>query len=439
MMTARYVIIFFLISLAIATKAQSNYKEGNVVTNSGTMIKGFINYREWHKNPEQIQFKSDLENGKVQTLTVDSIAKFTITGYESYDKYIVPISMNEISFESLKEVMDTSSITIAVFLKKILTGDHIDLYSYTDVIKVRFYVLDKRQTLPYELIYRKSLSEGREINQPLFRQQLSELALTYGVSDASLEERISRAIYSGKDIRNVISKINTINETIISVGSRKNRKQALFLSAGITGSSMNYTGKSLIMSDGLDDMGEFKFKNKIITHSYLPRVSAGVDFYINPAIRRLIIRAEISASNIKSTVTSYYKFNIYSSDETENIYRFSSWNIGLSPQLIFKLYSWNKHKWYAGSGFLLNYIAKTDNSLERKDRKTGQFIDKAEDYLKINKFAMNAIVRSGLLVNDRLDLSLIWTSPSEYTNYIVGGQSIKTTLFSFSAAYYLKK
>ncbi len=439
MMIARYMITLFLIPLAFLTKAQSNYKEGNVVTNTGTIIKGFINYREWHKNPEQIQFKRDLENGEVQKLTADSIAKFTITGYESYDKYIVPISMNEISFESLKEVIDTSSITKAVFLKKILTGDHIDLYSYTDVIKVRFYVLDKRQTLPFELVYRKSLSDGREITQLLFRQQLSRLALEYGISDASFEESVSRATYSGKDIRNIISKINTINETIISAGSRKNRKQAFFLGAGITGSTMNYTGKSIIMSDGLDDLGQFRFKNKITTHSFLPRVSAGFDFYINPAIRRLIIRAEISASNIKSTVTSYYKFNIYSSDETENIYRFSTWNIGFSPQLIINLYSWNKYKWYAGSGFLLNYITKTDNSLERKDRKTGQFIDKAEGYLKINKFAMNAIVRSGFLVNDRFDLSLIWTSPSEYSNYIVGGQSIKTTLLSFSAAYYLNK
>ena len=95
-------------------------------------------------------------------------------------------------------------------------------------------------------------------------------------------------------------------------------------------------------------------------------------------------------------------------------------------------------KWHIGAGFSLNYLAVTDNSMERIDHPTGSFIDKTEDYLGIDAIAMNAIIRSGILLNKRFDFSLIWTSPSAYTNYVVGGSAVKTSLLSFAVAYYFK-
>ena len=52
---------------------------------------------------------------------------------------------------------------------------------------------------------------------------------------------------------------------------------------------------------------------------------------------------------------------------------------------------------------------------------------------------MNAIVRSGLRINDRFDLSLIWASPVEYTDYAGGTKSTKTSLVSFSVSYSIEK
>ena len=216
-MTSKYLLTLFLLPASLFLNAQFNYKEGNVITNNGNTIKGFINYKEWYKNPDRILFKAAPDNADARVFAADSIAGFNIPGYESYARFIVQVSMDEIMFGSLKEVMDTSTETKAVFLKEILKGDRINLYEYTDEIKVRYYILDKRQTTPYELVYRKLLKDNREITQELYKQQLTTLASGYAVFNTSVEDRILKATYSGKDIKNIISNINTQNETSNSI------------------------------------------------------------------------------------------------------------------------------------------------------------------------------------------------------------------------------
>lgn len=223
-MNASFLLTLFLSTTTLFLHAQSNYKEGNIVTNNGNTVKGFINYREWHKNPDRIQFKHDLKAADALTFSVDSIAGFAITGYESYSRYIVPVSMDEISFENLKETIDTTTVIKAIFLKEILKGDRIDLYFFSDDIKVRYFILDKRQAVPYELVYRKLLKDGREITQASYKQQLSGLAHHYSVLTANLEDRIEKTNYSGKDIKQIAGRINTQNETGSSaIMSKKNR------------------------------------------------------------------------------------------------------------------------------------------------------------------------------------------------------------------------
>jgi hypothetical protein len=45
---------------------------------------------------------------------------FSINGYESYSKFVVLVSLNEVSFHNLNESADTTSVTKAVFLKNLL-------------------------------------------------------------------------------------------------------------------------------------------------------------------------------------------------------------------------------------------------------------------------------------------------------------------------------
>ncbi|MGZ8557546.1 MAG: hypothetical protein ACXWWC_04415, partial [Chitinophagaceae bacterium] len=127
--------------------------------------------------------------------------------------------------------------------------------SYTDEIKVRYFVLDKRLTVPYELVYRKLLKDGREITQELYKQQLTTLVSGYNLFSKIVEDRIMKASYSGKDIKNIISKINTQSEKSSTTIIDKRKNWNFFVGTGIARSTMVYTGENLIMVDGLDDMG----------------------------------------------------------------------------------------------------------------------------------------------------------------------------------------
>jgi hypothetical protein len=44
--------------LPLFSWAQSNYKQGRVVTLQGDTLRGYINYREWPYNPEEFAFKA---------------------------------------------------------------------------------------------------------------------------------------------------------------------------------------------------------------------------------------------------------------------------------------------------------------------------------------------------------------------------------------------
>ncbi len=428
----------WMLTVSFLVNAQSNYKEGNVVTNTGVTINGFINYREWHKNPDRIQFKHSLDEEHAKTYTADSIGGFTISGYESYSRHVVRVSMDETNFENLKDYIDTSSVTKAVFLKNVASGDRVDLYSYGDEIKVRFYILDKRQEVPYELVYRKLLSNGQEITQSLFKQQLTKLAQDYGTFSPDLEYSITRTDYSAKNIKSIISNINSRNEPSTAIASGKKRKVDFFGGAGLAMSTMKYSGETLLLVDGLDPQGRFKYKDEVVTHSYLPRFSAGADIYFNPDIRRLIIRAELSASGIKSTVVSYYQFNTFSPVE-ENTYKFATWQIGFSPQVLYNLYNSNNLKWYLGAGFVLNYLTNHENTLERRDSQTGELLSVDNEYRDLKDIEMTAVVRSGMRIHERFDVSVLWSSPTKRIEYKVNQQTIKTSLLSLCVLYNLTK
>jgi len=52
-----YLPLLLLLLFPFFASAQSNYKPGYVVTLPDDTIHGFIDYKEWDKNPEKISFK----------------------------------------------------------------------------------------------------------------------------------------------------------------------------------------------------------------------------------------------------------------------------------------------------------------------------------------------------------------------------------------------
>ncbi|NJK96165.1 MAG: hypothetical protein HC905_15750 [Bacteroidales bacterium] len=140
--------------------AQSNYKNGIIVTYDGDTIKGYIDDRDWIYNPFEVQFRSE-QKVESEIFTPIIISSFQIEGEDLYKSFPVSISMDEVRLTILHQGPDTSSIFKTVFLKVLVEGDNINLYEYTDNIKSRFFYKKPSMEYPQELRYRVYKSMDR--------------------------------------------------------------------------------------------------------------------------------------------------------------------------------------------------------------------------------------------------------------------------------------
>ena len=82
-------------------------------------VAGFIDYREWHKNPESLSFAKS-KGGRYKIYSKDA-GSFEVTGKELYRRFFVNISMND-EFVNEMTSKDTSLRKDTVFLKVLFEG-----------------------------------------------------------------------------------------------------------------------------------------------------------------------------------------------------------------------------------------------------------------------------------------------------------------------------
>src|SRR5690349_1932616 len=131
----------FLIYFGISVSAQRNYLNGSVVLMNGETLKGMIDYRNWERNPDQVNFK--LNEGSVDiNYSVDDIRSFEITGHDKYVSAIVmkdmlPVNANSLEIEGVQKMIKDT-----VFLRSIVSGNKLSLYELIDT-KSHYYIQQK--------------------------------------------------------------------------------------------------------------------------------------------------------------------------------------------------------------------------------------------------------------------------------------------------------
>ncbi|RZK60877.1 MAG: hypothetical protein EOO85_34085 [Pedobacter sp.] len=137
----KYTLSILILLLPALISAQTNYKSGYIVTNSGDTISGLINYKERVSNANTVSMKTG-SSVKPKEYGVNEIIAYGITGIESYEQHLVTISQHTIDPANLSIGIDSSYRTDKVFLKVIQKGGKVNLFSYRDNIKPRFYIQD---------------------------------------------------------------------------------------------------------------------------------------------------------------------------------------------------------------------------------------------------------------------------------------------------------
>lgn len=416
-------IIFLLFPFLL--QAQSNFKKGFVVTLAGDTLNGFIDFREWNQNPKSFAYKATLDAKTTQEFTPANARYVNIENLEIYRQYTGRISQDKVVLPKISTGMDTSTTADAVFLKVLQVGKNVSLYSYRDAIKSRFYLQHHDQPAPKELIYRiyyRVQNQNEQSSNPelttqakLYVGQLWFAAGKYQVGTPELKRQIDLINYSEPDLLKIASKINGIAKEKAVKTEVTGTRVKYFFGVGLNRTTVKNIGENVLTAHYTWDATTSMERRTYITQQetmHAPKLTTGFDFAPFPKTRKLLLRSELSLATTNFHFSNYQTLK-YPDRELFYDFTFKQAIISLAPQLIYNLYNADRFKFYLGTGAAYNICFYPENRLKTKQisANTGESHESASDnYLPFDKSWTNFPLRAGVLLNKKLDVSVIsWT------------------------------
>ena len=393
--------------------SQSNFKRGYLINNTNDTITGFINYKDFPLHPRSITFKDSVTSTKSEVYPISQVRAFSIEGYESFEKHFVTITMTEMSLDGLSEV-DYGPKSDTVFLKVVIKGNRLDMFSYTDKMKTRYYIKEPTESYPVELLYK----QDRERTFPIFQRQLTTIAIKHQKLSDRLNRDIQQARYSAPGISKIVSDINDKSQKNFSQAKGKRQKLRIFAGAGVNNNHLTYEGRNIITYESNSPPGPIIFRDKVTYTSFSPSFSIGFDWLTNADVQRLLIRNELSTYFLKSNTRTVFQY-YYPEENVAYEYKLSAIAISYSPQLIYNVYNGKDLKWNVGTGLTFNFWNYPKNEYHQQPlSQSSTYSDMIiNNYMELNKRSVGAVVRSGVLLYNKVDIGFkVFTNPTYLNN-----------------------
>ncbi len=385
-----YALLSFCLIFSFAAKAQSNFKPGYIVDNKKDTIRGFIDYREWVKNPTQVTFRRDM-NQPDQTITRDNANGFGIDGAEYFVKATVYASNSALQTNAVAGI-DTSTSVNTVFLKTIVKGKAWSLYLYDSPVRPNYYLIDERTN---EIIALKKyiyLSEEKSIvNVNSYVNQLLGLAIQSQPDNKALQTQIAKAGYNSDDLSSVVLMLN--GEKGVQRSFKSSFGTRFFVGIAARHNTLRFDAAN----------------SPFVEHSsstVVPEISAGVDLIPNKNIGVLVFRVEVALSQ------SHYKFEDPQSSNAVSFHSldFKQTTATLSPQMIYNVYSTDKLKVFFDVGFNVNYYFYSKHNYISKFSNGTETV--VEDYPKFKSFHFAFPVNVGVQIGKNVQIFGGYVLPS---------------------------
>ncbi|WP_374951695.1 hypothetical protein [Mucilaginibacter sp.] len=378
-------ILLLAIFCPIVSFAQSNYKPGYIVTIKGDTLKGFIDYREWDLNPKSINFKQT-GTTSAKTVTPADVSYLSINDLESFQKYAGNISRDETMVDRVIGGRDTSFITGDFFLRVMQRGRVIDLFSYTDGIKPRYFYRAPEDNVIHELVYRIYTNGNKTVTENTYIQQLTTIALKANVMDDKLQNMMDHADYNALELQRLVSKMNGLSNKDLKIKTVDNNKDVDVY----VGAALNATTTK--------PYGQYQSAGGKTYTSYLPKVLFGINAYANPNTRKLVFSLEAGVSMAKY-ISNYINVR---PPNTPISYTFNQILVSLRPQIKYNFYNTDNFKVYAGLGYDLGTAFYSNEKFIRQadgaDASTG-FLP-----LNFNKMSGAAVYKAGVQIKRKIEI-----------------------------------
>lgn len=237
-------LIFAILSLILISQksfCQENYLDGQVVTLNGDSLQGFIDYRNWEKNPSSINFKTKL-SGTSTVYSSNDIKSFQVKN-EVYIGATVKIEVSPYQLHQLDENPKFSYETITCFLQTIICGEK-GLYFYkTQNGKEYFYI---KEDSGYSLLGQKKYIKMQRGKRIVFenKRYVGQLAL-YLNDCPKIKNRINTLEYTKISLRKLFKNYYSLSQKNIEFEHKKEKLIAeAGVIAGLSISSLNLGGAS---------------------------------------------------------------------------------------------------------------------------------------------------------------------------------------------------
>jgi hypothetical protein len=380
--------------LHFSVLAQTNYKEGFVVKSTGDTLRGYINYREWDKTPDYIEFKASLTDKVPAKIFPVTLRAFEINGLDSYITYIGMVSMDKNIFPDLPTSFDDSVTQDTVFMQVIYQGIPLSLLEQSDKLKTRLFVRENNEQ-PIELQFHEYYVDNRATNSvKSFADVLKPLAQKYNPQNSNLEQAIDRTIFRESDLQQIIKLINNDKSKQHS-GSTNSR---FFAGVVINQATTQFKGI---------------YRGKV--YSYIPQLDAGVDVFLNKNTQRFFFRGQISLSAAQPRFNTE---NLNPSPSSE--YQFDQYTASLSLQPTFNVYNTDTFKLYLAAGVGVNY-SYYFNNLYTVNTSAGKV--QYENYYELSNLWTNFPLKTGVVINKKIEVFATYTPSAQLTRYFYFSES----------------
>lgn len=330
-MIRKIFILTISLSFPLIGFAQKNLIDAALIDKKGQQKQIKIEALNWSINPKTFTYYHT-DNTSKELATTFNTAKLSIGNQRTFESAIISKSMNKVKYPNLPKYLDSTSIEDTVFLDVIVEGKKLNLYSYTDTLKTRFYI--KQQGGKYEeLIYRNFYSAAIDFKvetQNIFRDQLKRVLNVAKSNDLNLISKIDNVKYTVKDLEEIVTLINDDQNSFVKpIKSKVN-----FLAGiGLNFSTFTYNGDNVL--------GTSSSSNPI---SILPTIGMSISL---DEKNKSELNLEVSA--LKEKVKFYGIDN--RSEETQS---FTQLSYVFSPTYNYHVYSKKNTKITIGAGISAN-------------------------------------------------------------------------------------
>lgn len=398
-------LVFFL--LFVKVQGQNFYRKSTLVFKDGGTSHGFVKYDDWNQNPAVIEFKETLESKEIKKYVPSDLQSFSIDGIDYFESAFVAVSMDNVEqTETLSAMSLDTFVKKIIFLRVIEKGAVVNLYSYTDQLKMRFYVGGNKSDSITELSYKRYFTETERLNIQKgehYKKQLLLLARQGNTfDDPELIKLLTNTAYVQRDLENVIAYINGASNRKFPLD--KPSKIRFYGGAAIIAGAARVGGNHELATDATSKTG------------IGPKLNLGFDFMQNPITQRLFVRFNLSFDAMKYNISKIM-------DENGGTlkYSFSQSNFGLGAQVIYNFYNKEHIAANLGVGLAGNY-SFYKNSILTSDYEVPGAIGGSyhkTDTIELHPLWLTCPVRFGLLFNRRFDCYIQGNIPvSPITNFV---------------------